>query len=184
MTLRILLWLLTRVFYRMAICSPCRWRPLTFVVSCDMKSHAPLLSVGNLTKPCLSRQVFQGSRRWTGGSNATVQGLKPSRQCSQPGSLNPGAALESDGTVKLIEHSQASSRTMSHTRLLKAQAEIGPAVRFGPSNVARRECRTAGVQSGPNPSRDECGTWKSRQSIPPERFSGKPTARQAQGKRP
>jgi len=47
-------------------------------VSCDMKSHSPLLSVGNLTKSCLSRQVFQGSRRWTGGGNATVQGLKPS----------------------------------------------------------------------------------------------------------
>ena len=79
-------------------------------VSCDMKSHAPLLSVGNLTKPCLSRQVFQGSRRWTGGGNATVQGLEPSRQCSQPGSLNPGAALESDGTVKIRKHSQASSK--------------------------------------------------------------------------
>ena len=87
-------------------CSP----SLTSAVGCDMKSHSPLLSVGNLTKPCLSRQVFQGSMRWTGGRKATVQGVKPSRQCSQPGSLNPGAALESDGTVKLIKHSQASSK--------------------------------------------------------------------------
>ncbi len=53
-------------------------RSLSLIVRCDMKSHSPLLSVGNLTKPCLSRQVFQGSRRWTGGGNATVQGLKPS----------------------------------------------------------------------------------------------------------
>jgi hypothetical protein len=28
--------------------------------------------------------------------------------------------------------------------------------------VARRQCCTAGVQSGPNPSCVECGTWKSR----------------------
>ena len=81
--------------------------------------------MGNLTKPCLSRQVFQGSRRWTGRKEATVPGLKPSRQCSQPGSLNPGAALESEGMVKLIKHSQASSQEMSHTRLFKAQAREG-----------------------------------------------------------
>jgi hypothetical protein len=67
-----------------------------------MKLHSSLLSVGNLTKPCLSRQVFQGSMRWTGDRKVTVQGVKPSRQCSQPGSLNPGAALESGGTVKLL----------------------------------------------------------------------------------
>ena len=118
--------------------------------------------MGNLTKPCLSRQVFQGSRRWTGRKEATVPGLKPSRQCSQPGSLNPGAALESEGRVKLIEHSQASSQETSRKRLCKAPAKTGPAVKIGPSNVARREWRTAGVQSGPNPSREECGTWKSR----------------------
>src|SRR6185436_14912502 len=42
---------------------------------------------------------------------------------------------------------------------------LGPkwqAVRFGLSNVARRERCTAGVQSGPNPSCGRCGTWKSR----------------------
>jgi hypothetical protein len=50
--------------------------------------------------------------------------------------------------VKLIECSQASSRGMSHTRLFKAQAKRH-AVRSGPSNVARREQSTAGVQSGP-----------------------------------
>ena len=32
----------------------------------------------------------------------TAKGLKPLRQCSQPGSLNPGATLESDGMVKLL----------------------------------------------------------------------------------
>ena len=46
---------------------------------CDMKSHLLLLSMGNLTKPCFSRQVFHGGRRWMGGGDATVQGLKPSR---------------------------------------------------------------------------------------------------------
>jgi hypothetical protein len=95
------------------------------VVRCDMKSHFSLFSRGNLTKPCLSRQVFQGSRHRMGGSNATVLGLKPSRQCSQPGSLKPGVALESEGRVKLIKHAQASSKEMSHTRLFKAQAREG-----------------------------------------------------------
>ena len=33
---------------------------------------------------------------------ATATGLKPSKQCSQPGSLNPDTALESDGMVKLL----------------------------------------------------------------------------------
>jgi hypothetical protein len=111
---------------------------------CDMKSHPPLLSMGNLTKPCLSRQVFQGSMRWTGGGNATVQGLKPSRQCSQPGSLNPGAALESDGMVKLNEHSQAPSEKLSHTRLIKAQTKMvsgqDRVVQRGPTRMTHRRC--------------------------------------------
>jgi hypothetical protein len=32
----------------------------------------------------------------------TAKGLKPPRQCSQPGSLNPGATLGSDGMVKRL----------------------------------------------------------------------------------
>ncbi len=81
---------------------------------------------------------------------------------------------------QMIKHSQASSPRTSHTRLLKAWAKR-QAVRFGFSNVARREWRTAGVESGPNPSRDKRGTWKSRfEFIPPWLFQGKPTARQAQ----
>ena len=51
-------------------------------------------------------------------------GLKPPRQCSQPGSLNPGATLESDGMVKLTKHSQASSVPTSHTRLFKAWTKM------------------------------------------------------------
>jgi hypothetical protein len=39
---------------------------------------------------------------WRAARKATAKGLEPSKQCSQPGSLNPGAALESDGTVKLL----------------------------------------------------------------------------------
>ncbi len=146
-----------------------------------MKSHSSLLSMGNLTQSCLSRQVFQGSMRWTGGRKATVQGVKPSRQCSQPGSLNPGAALESDGRVNPCEHLQASSEERAKRGCFKAPAKTRPAVRFGLSNVARREWRTAGVESGPNPSCGECGTWKSCQ-FPPGEYPGKPTARQAQGR--
>jgi hypothetical protein len=33
----------------------------------------------------------------------TAKGLEPLKQCSQPGSLNPGAALESDGMVTTLK---------------------------------------------------------------------------------
>ena len=65
----------------------------------------------------------------------------------------------------MSKHSQASSPRTSHTRLIKAWAKR-QAVRLGLSNVTRREWRTAGVQSGPNPSRDKRGTWKSRRVHP------------------
>jgi hypothetical protein len=32
----------------------------------------------------------------------TAKGLEPPKQCSQPGSLNPGATLGSDGMVKRL----------------------------------------------------------------------------------
>ena len=148
-----------------------------------MKSHQLLLSMVFVTEPCVSPQVFHGSRRLAGGSQSTATGLKPPKQCSQPGSLNPGAALESDGMVKLIKHSQASSPRTSHKRLFKAWAKR-QAVRIGLSNVARRECCTASVKSGPNLSCGRCGTWKSRfSSSRLGCFQGKPTARQAQGRR-
>ena len=59
-----------------------------------------------------------------------------------------GVALESEDRVKLIKRLQAPSQDPSHTRLIKARAKR-QAVRSGPSNVARRERSTAGVQSGP-----------------------------------
>ena len=58
-------------------------------------------------------------------AQATAKGLEPPNQCSQPGSLDPGVTLESDGMVKTIEHSQASSPRTSHTRLIKAWAKNG-----------------------------------------------------------
>src|SRR5207249_6255798 len=38
---------------------------------------------------------------------ATAMGLKPPRQCSQPGSLNPGVTLESDGMWERLSESHA-----------------------------------------------------------------------------
>jgi hypothetical protein len=40
-----------------------------------------------------------------GAGRAASWGLEPSGQCSQPGSLNPGEALELDDRVKLTERS-------------------------------------------------------------------------------
>jgi len=49
-------------------------------------------------KSCVSPQVFYGSMR----TARRAVGMKPSRQWSKPGSLNPGDALESNDTVKLL----------------------------------------------------------------------------------
>ena len=72
-------------------------------VSCDMKLHSVLLGGKKfLTKSCVSPQVFHGGMRLAGCGRVavTVRGVKPSRQCSKPGSLNPGEALESEDKVK------------------------------------------------------------------------------------
>jgi hypothetical protein len=62
------------------------------VVSCDMKLHLVLLGGAILTKSCVCPQVFHGSMRLAGCGRvaATVRGMKPSRQCSKPGSLKLG----------------------------------------------------------------------------------------------
>ncbi len=53
----------------------------------------------------------------------TVRGVKPSRQCSEPGSLKPGDALESENTVKLLNARKHRESEPSHTRLFKAGAK-------------------------------------------------------------
>jgi hypothetical protein len=72
-----------------------------------------------LTQPCLSRQVFYGSRRLAGGASH-CQGSGASQTMQSTWEPQSGATLESDGMVKLIKHSQASSPRTSHTRLIKA----------------------------------------------------------------
>jgi len=70
-------------------------RCLSTSVRCDMKLHSILLGwTGFLTKPCVSPQVFHGSMRLEGCGRAatTARGMEPSRRCSKPGSLRPGAS--------------------------------------------------------------------------------------------
>src|SRR5437773_10429853 len=43
-----------------------------------------------------------GAGDWRAAHKVTAKALKPPRQCSQPGSLNTGATLESDGMVKRL----------------------------------------------------------------------------------
>ena len=95
-------------------------------VSCDMKLHSVLLGWRILTKPCVSPQVLHGSTRLMGGvrESATVRGVKPSRQCSEPGSLKPGDALESEDKVKLLNARKHRESEPSHTRLFKAGAKM------------------------------------------------------------
>ena len=127
-----------------------------------MRSRLPLLSVVVLTQPCFSRQVFYGSRRLAGGSVTSYCQGSGAFQTMQP-TWEPqsGSGARIGWYGQTIKHSQASSPRTSHTRLLKAWAKR-QALRIGLSNVARREWRTAGVKSEPNPSCDKRGTWKSR----------------------
>ena len=95
------------------------------VVSCDVKLHSILLGGKKfLTKSCVSPQVFHGGMRLTGGGRkaATVRGVKPSRQCSKPGSLNSGGALESEDMVK-----QVNARKHRHkNRATRGWLRLGP----------------------------------------------------------
>src|SRR6185436_11625457 len=67
-----------------------------------MKSCWTLLGVEySRPSPAFRGRYSMGAGVWR-AAQATAKGLKPPRQCSQPGSLNPGATLESDGTVKQL----------------------------------------------------------------------------------
>ena len=104
-----------------------QWSGLAaFRVSCDMKLLSVLLGGVILTKPCVCPQVLHGSMRLMGGvrESATVRGVKPSRQCSEPGSLKPGDALESEDKVKPVNARKHRQREPSHTRLFKAGAKM------------------------------------------------------------
>jgi hypothetical protein len=57
-----------------------------------------------IIKPCVSPQVFYGSRRKT----RCVSGSKAFRTMEQTWKSHSGGALESDDMVKLNERSQAS----------------------------------------------------------------------------
>jgi hypothetical protein len=73
----------------------CQRRSLSLVVGRDMKLHSILLGwTGFLTRPCVSPQVFHGSTRLSGRGRVatTARGVEPSRKCSKPGSLKPGAS--------------------------------------------------------------------------------------------
>ena len=77
-----------------------------------MKLYSILLGwIGILTKPCVSPQVFYGSRRLAGGGDGTTaaKGLKPSGQCRSPGSLKPGELLEL-GTMREMQMMSDSRR--------------------------------------------------------------------------
>ena len=105
-----------------------------------MKLHSVLLGWTKvLTKPCVSPQVLHGSMRRTGSGPvaATVRGVKPSRKCSNPGSLKPGEALESEDKVKPVNARKHRKSEPSQTRLFKAGAKR-QAVESGLSNVTRR----------------------------------------------
>ena len=91
-----------------------------------MKLHSTLLGwIGFLTKPCVSPQVFHGSMRLAGFGRVatTARGMEPSRQCSNPGSLKPGEALESEDKVKPINARKHRESEPSHTGLFKAGAK-------------------------------------------------------------
>ena len=129
-----------------------------------MKLHSILLGGKKfLTKSCVSPQVFHGGMRLTGGGRkaATVRGVKPSRQCSKPGSLNSGGALESEDMVKVDKCSQASSCAVEPYEAVQGSGQNG--TQSGPGGLTSpgvnpQDCRCS--RADLNPSRIECRTWK------------------------
>jgi hypothetical protein len=68
-----------------------------YVVWCDMKLQCLLLKYGQfISKPCVSPQVFYGSRRLT----RCVLGSEAFRTMEQTWESQSGGALESDDMVK------------------------------------------------------------------------------------
>jgi len=101
--------------------------------------------------------------RLTGGGRkaATVRGVKPSRQCSKPGSLNSGGALESEDMVKVDKCSQASSCAVEPYEAVQGSGQNG--TQSGPGGLTSpgvnpQDCRCS--RADLNPSRIECRTWK------------------------
>jgi hypothetical protein len=77
-------------------------RSLILGVRRDMKLHRSLLGWSCPDQALLVAAGILGKHAFGGLGISTAEGVKPSRQCSRPGSLNLGAALESDGTAKRL----------------------------------------------------------------------------------
>jgi hypothetical protein len=112
----------------------------------------------------------------------TAKGLKPPRQRSRPGSLNPGAALESDGMVKLLN-----TRKHRHQEQAK-EADQGldqNGTRSGSGSRTWPDANDAPPVYRVDLTRPvvDAEHGKAVSVIPPWPAQGKPTARQAQGKR-
>ena len=112
----------------------------------------------------------------------TAKGLEPPEQCSQPGSLNPGAALESDGMVKLLnthKHRHENKPYEADQGLdQKGKRSGSGSLTWPDANVAPPVYRVDLTRPVVNVEHG-----KAVSVIPPWLVQGKPTARQAQGKR-
>src|ERR1051325_9112623 len=115
-------------------------------------------------------------------AQATAKGLKPPRQCRQPGSLNPAATLGSDGTVKRLN-----TRKHRHKeQALRGLSRLGPkGKRSGSGSLTWPDANDAPPVyrvdlTRPVTDREH---GKAVEHIPPWLFQGKPTARQAAGRR-
>src|SRR5438874_10390714 len=107
---------------------------LTSDVSCDVKSHQSLLSVDCFRlSPAFRSRYSMGAGVWR-AAQATAKGLKPPKQCSQPGSLNPGMTVGSEGRVKLLNTRKHRHRKQA----TRGGSRLGPkwqVARFGLSDV-------------------------------------------------
>src|SRR5437773_872006 len=123
-----------------------RWLICVAHLGCSLRREVASITAERglfLTQPCLSREVFYGSRRLAGGASH-CQGSGASQTMQSTWEPQSGATLESDGMVKIYEHSQASSPRTSHTRLIKAWAKMARgqdrALERGPTRTLHRRC--------------------------------------------
>ena len=112
----------------------------------------------------------------------TAKGLKPPKQCSQPGSLNPGATLGSDGRVKLLNTRKHRHREQA----TRGWSRLGPkGKRSGSGSLTWPDANDAPPVYRVDLTRPvtDLEHGKAVGSVPPWPVQGKPTARQAQGRR-
>ena len=147
-----------------------------------MRSRLSLLSVvSTRLSPAFRSRYSRGAGVWR-AVQTTAKGLEPPQPCSQPGSLNPGATLGSDGRVKRLN-----SRKHRHQeQAIRGCLRLGPkGKRSGSGSLTWPDANGAPPVYRVDLTRPvtDLEHGKAVSLIPPWLVQGKSTARPTEGRR-